>query len=129
MQQDYRVVGTIRASAVLTNAYVAATDIDAADNVSLYNQFILLIKFTIGSLTDLDIKVEFSHDGTTWYQETFENISGAESTESLGHHTYAATGNYVLAVPLKYNKIRVSAIGNGTVTSSLLQLDAFLGVQ
>ena len=113
----------------MTNAYVAATDIDAADNVSLYNQLILLIKFTIGSLTDLDIKVEFSHDGTTWYQETFENISGAESTESLGHHTYAATGNYVLAVPLKYNKIRVSAIGNGTVTSSLLQLDAFLGVQ
>lgn len=119
----------IRASAVLTNSYVAGTVISYATlSPSGYNQLNLLVAFTIGSLTDGRIKVEFSHDGTTYFQDTFEAISGTTSTLSLGEYVMAGTGNYVISVPIKFNYIKISAKGTGTVTNSLLVVDAVLGI-
>ncbi len=131
MQQDY-IIRSIRASAVLTTSYVAGTVIgptsDANDSVPSYNQMVLYVSFTIGSLTNGKIKVEFSHDGTTYYQETYSNVSAGVSTESLGDHTMAGTGNYRIPVPIKDNYVRISAIGTGTVTNSLMAILAVLGV-
>lgn len=123
--QKYTAPQVVRAAAILTNGYVAGTDIESTQQ---YNQAALLIAFTIGSLTDCDIKIEFSHDDTTYYQESFGTTSGAEDTLSAGHHTIAATGNYYYTFPIKARYIRVSAIGNGTVTSSSLALSLILGV-
>jgi len=127
--QDYYFVGTIRAAAILTGSYVAATTITPNDNCQRFNQLILYIDFTKGSLTDCDIKVEFSHDNSAFYQETFSSISGDTSTETAGIHTIAATGKFRIAIPIKDNYIKVSAIGNGTTTNSSLKIDAVLGVQ
>lgn len=119
---------TVREAAILTNSYVAGTIIGPNDNFDSYNQLNLAISFTIGSLTDCDIKAEYSLDGITYFQETFASFaSNSESTEALGHHTYAATGEYTLSLPVKWRYCKISAIGNGTVTDSSLAITAILG--
>jgi len=120
----------VRAAAILTNAYVAAGTVLNYSNANpaLRNQLNLLVKFTKGSLTSASIKVEFSHDGVTYYQDTFESVSGGESTISNGVYTMTASGNYVISIPIKFSYIKVSAIGTGTVTSSELTIDAIVGV-
>lgn len=107
-----------RAAAILTNGYVASAAID----VSTSNQVIFFINFTIGSLTDADLKVEFSPDGTNWYQETYAVISGDTSAETLGIHTYGASGAFRLPIEVAEKYIRISAIGNGTVTNSSMTI-------
>lgn len=119
----------IRAAAILTGAYVAGTVLSYANaNPALRNQLNILAAFTIGSLTDAQIKVEYSHDGTTYYQETFEAVSATTSTLSLGVYKLSATGNYVISIPIKASYIKISAIGTGVVTGSSLKLDAVIGV-
>lgn len=123
--QDYKYVGSIRAAAILTNSYVAATVISDTEK---YNQLVLGIYFTKGSLTTLEIKIEFSLDGTTYLQETFASISDGTELNALGEHQIGATGNYTLLIPIKYPFIKISAKGTGTVTDSVLSIDAALGV-
>jgi len=120
---DY-VFKAIRAAAILTNAYVAGTVIDAGAHI---NQLVVYADFTIGSLTDAQIKVEFSHDNSDYYQETFDSISGGTNTESAGVHKLTATGKYRIAIPVKDRFIKISSIGTGTVTSSSLKIDAIVG--
>lgn len=129
----YQVNATpIRRSTVLTNGYVAASDIFIKD--APHNQLILYVDFTKGSLTTAEIKVEFSATGEsdTWYQETNEVITTAANlataANSVKIHQFAATGKYRLAIPIKDQYIRVSANGTGTVTNSLMAISAFTGV-
>ena len=118
----------VRASAVLTTSYVAGNIISYKNaNPSKANQLIIYADFTIGSLTDAQLKVEFSHDGTAYYQESFSSISSTTDTLSLGVHKMAGTGKFRIAIPIKDNYIKISAIGTGTVTNSLLTLDAIIG--
>jgi len=121
--QDYA-RKTIRTAAILTNSYVAGTTIEQARQ---YSQIVLLVSFTIGSLTSAELKVEFSPDNTTFYQETFEALSGGTGTLSLGEHTMAATGNYRIAIPARDNFVKISAKGTGTVTSSTITIEAVVG--
>lgn len=107
-----------RAAAILTNGYVTADAVDVRSN----SQVIFFITFTKGSLTDLDLKVEFSPDNTTWVQETGSLLSGDTSTETNIVHTYSATGSYRLPIEVAAEYIRISAIGNGTVTGSSLAI-------
>ena len=134
MELKYQKKATIRSSAVLTGSYVAATvvgpeglapDIDPVNN----NQLGLLVNFTIGDLTSAELKVEFSDDGSTYYQETASSVSGDTSTETLVEHSFASTGNYRLLIPIVDRYIKVSVKGTGTVTSSLMDLEAIIGVR
>lgn len=126
-QQDY-VLQSIRTAAILTTSYVAGTVISYDNaNPALRNQLNLLVSFTVGSLTSAEIKVEYSHDGTTYFQDTFESISGGTSTLSLGNYTFSSTGNYVISIPIKFSYIKISSKGTGTVTSSSLKIDAVIG--
>lgn len=122
---------SVRSSAILTTSYVAGTVLGPAHNLDAHNQVNLLINFTIGSLTSLEIKIEFSNDGDvtspTYGQETFQVISGGTSTETLGIHQYTASGTYVLSIPVKWRYMKISAKGTGTVTGSLLDITAILG--
>lgn len=123
-QNDY-VQKAVRTAAILTNSYVAGTVLENTHN---YNQLIVLVDFTKGSLTSGEIKVEFSPDGTTYYQETFQAVSAGVATESLGTHTFAATGKYRISIPVKDKYIKISANGTGTVTSSEMAVVALLGI-
>lgn len=125
MNYKYQIV---RDAAILTNSYVAGTVLDYSNvNPSDNNQLIVYFAFTKGSLTSAELKFEFSHDGVTYYQETFSSVSGGTSTDSVGVHTYTASGNYRIAIPIKDNYIKISVNGTGTVTSSSAAIAATLG--
>ena len=117
---------TVRSAAILTTSYVAGTVIS---NVAHNDQLMLYISFTIGSLTSLQLKIEFSYDGVTYYQETNGSGSGQTITQTLAEHTWAATGNYRIPVPIKDRYIKISAKGTGTVTNSSLTIIALTAQQ
>jgi len=123
-KQDYKFYN-VRAAAILTGSYVAGTVIEETHNL---NQLIIYADFTVGELTDCDIKVEFSPDNNSFYQDSSEAIASGESTVSAKHYTLSATGKYRLALPIKDRYIKISATGNGTVTSSSLTIDAVVGI-
>jgi len=122
---DYK-LKSVRSAAILTNSYVAGTTIE---NVHDMNQLNILVSFTIGSLTTGDIKVEFSHDNTTFYQQATISVSSGVITTSLANYAFGATGNYTLDIPIQARFIKISAKGTGTVTSSTMTIDATVGVR
>jgi len=122
---------TIRASAILTNAYVTGTVLGGNGGSSNgepveYSQIILYVGFTKGSLTSASVKIEYSEDGINYFQETFSSVSGGESTETLGVHTISSSGNYTISASINYRYVKVSAVGTGTVTGSALSVGAVL---
>jgi hypothetical protein len=125
--QDF-ITQNVRTSAILTTGYVAGTVIGplAGDPVNK-NQLTLLVDFTIGSLTTAEIKIEFSTDGSNYYQEVTETVSGGIVSVNQAYRQLGATGQYRIALPIKESYIRVSAKGTGTVTSSLMAIKAILG--
>lgn len=114
----------LRAAAILTNAFVDSSSI-ATDNE---NQLVLLVDATLGSLASIEIRVEFSDDDATWYQETFGLISGTTDSLNLGEHAITVDGLYRIPIPLMDNFVRVGAQGTGTVTGSSLTIDGVIGV-
>ena len=127
---------TLRSSAILTGSYVAAdilgpqgksTPLDPVEN----NQLVVLIALTLGSLTSAEVKVEFSDDGSTYYQETGSSVdvSTGLSTDAVIAHTYSATGNYSILIPIVDSDTKVSVKRIGTVTSALMAVDAILAVR
>lgn len=120
-------VKIIRASLILTASYVAGT---VLTDVERYNQLILALKYTKGSLTSFQVKVEFSYDGVNFFQQTFLAVSGAVSTGAVGSYTFApaASANFQLEIPIKAHSIKVSVKGTGTMTNSLLEVKGVLGI-
>lgn len=118
----------IRSAAILTGSYVAGTVLGPTNgNPSQYNQLTLLVNFTIGSLTTAELIIEFSHDGTTYYNETVSTVTGSQSVDTELNHQFNATGQYRIQVPINDNYIKVSVKGTGTATSSSMTIDAILG--
>lgn len=72
--------------------------------------------------------MEFTYKSDTWYQETFENQATGTRNCYAGEYNFepAASTNFVLALPIKFNLIKVSAKGTGDTTDSALQLYAVL---
>ena len=131
---DY-ILRPVRSAAILTNSYVAGITLGAETTTTLsqpneYNQLMLYISFTKGSLTSAEIKVEFSTDNSTYYQETGEKIDTATgiATDAVLEHQISATGNYRLAIPCTDRYIKISAKGTGTTTNSSLKIEAALGM-
>ena len=125
---------SLRASAVLTGTYVAADvlgqqGVGTMSDVVSNNQLVLYVAFTLGNLTSAQIKVEFSDDGVTYYQESSESVSAGVSTVSLEARTLSATGNYRIPVSIADRYIRVSAKGTGDTTNSLMAIAATLSVR
>jgi len=117
---------TVRDSAVLTDTYVAGTVINLTDGG--FNQLVIYPSFTIGSLTSAEIKVEFSKDGTTYHQETLEEPTSASGTITAyaAEHKLGSTYNPRIPVPIHSGEthIKISAKGTGTMTNSLLAINA-----
>jgi hypothetical protein len=118
----------------LTTSYVAGTVLGTEvaspiDDAVRYNQLVLNVAFTKGSLTSAEIKVEYSDDNTTFYQEIGASITGGTETDTLLEHTIGATGNYAIPIEIAAKYIRISAKGTGTVTSSEMTINAVLAVR
>ncbi len=135
MPQIDSVFKNIRASLILTNSYVAATLLGGSGgrpNPREYNQMVLDIDFTLGSLTDALIKIEFAPyvAAAAFYQECDEvsSVSAGVDTKSVNTvvHKLTATGKYRLLIPICDEVIKVSVLGEGTVTSSLMAIEAGL---
>lgn len=124
----------VRTSTVLTTGYVTGQILGLgtkeSGTVNLNNQLILYIHFTIGSLTTAEVIVEFSNDGlTNWVQETYDDIAASTgiSTERLMTRSFAASGNFRIPIQMNDQYVRVSTKGTGTVTGSLMAIDAIIG--
>ncbi len=115
----------LRDAAVLTNAYVAAAVINDCQQ---YNQAIIGIDFTIGSLTSLEVKVEYGADNTTpnLYQDSVSSVSGGITSVSTNLYTFTATGKFALRIPISTRFLKISFHGTGTLTNSSLAADLFL---
>lgn len=126
----YQSAGTIRDAAILTDAYVVSKTFGVADAEEQgINQdaveLVLDIDFTIGSLTDCYLKIEYSDNGTDWFQHTSLSTVAGIGTVSAFVARLAASIKGSLSIPMiKHPFLRVSAIGNGTVAGSLLAISA-----
>lgn len=134
MNQNYTEIKELRASAVLTTSYVAATvhgpqGGSTANDPVENNQLVLLIELTLGSLTSVEVKVEFSDDNSTYYQETASLITAGTSADSPLIHQFDEDGNYRLPIPLVDRNIKVSVKGTGTVTNSLVSVKSVLAIR
>lgn len=126
----------LRPSTVLTNSYVPLPvlgEYDANNDLigqpHLNNQLILYVNLTLGSLTTAELIVEFSDDGINWVQETLDNINLTTGviTEQPSIRTFAASGKYRIPIKINDEHIRVSVHGTGTVSGSLMSVDAIIG--
>nr|QGH72388.1 MAG: hypothetical protein [Podoviridae sp. ctka020] len=113
----------VRSSAVLTTSYVVGNKVTADGNV---NQLVLSVNFTKGSLTSGEIKVELSYDDTDYLREQNASVSSGTSTLSDNEYTFTTTGKKQILIPLAGAAyIKVYAKGTGTVTDSLMAIDAY----
>jgi len=111
--------GLMRASAPLTTSYVAGAPIDVED----FGMLVLLVKYTMGtgeSANSVVLKVEFSADGTNFYQQT-NNAATAE----LREYTFTAQsgpGTYdsiAIVLPVAaVTRVRVSAKEKGVASNA-----------
>lgn len=113
----------VRTTAVLTDTYVAGTVISPVDS---FNQLLVYVKFTKSGASSGQIKIEFSDDGTNYYQETFSAISAWISTDTLWEHTLSTSGSYRIAVPIKDKYIKISSKVTWTVTTTDMLITAIL---
>lgn len=120
----YSGVFTIRDAAILTNAEV---DTDILVETENYRGIKLDAFFTLGSLTDVRIRMYTSDDGTNWVAEpSLADTSGVILVNS-DYYKITADKNIFLTfqnVAAKY--IKFTAEGTGTVTGSSLKLNAKL---
>ena len=86
-------IGTAAIPITLAAAYADAKSgrmpIADANNLTLY------VGYTMGTAEDtnsIQLKIEFSDDGTTWYRKTNEADSTGTTTDTLQEYTFAATG-------------------------------------
>lgn len=113
----------IRASAILTTGYVAT----AARLIDRKNQLNLLVAYTKGSSTGVDIKIQFSDDKTTWYEENSTALASGVLTHTVYAHRFTVAGNYVISVPITHRWYRVSVQAISDATGTLLAIQEEVG--
>ncbi len=91
------------------------------------DMIVLECLYTEGSLTSLEIKVEFSYDGTNYGQEQNASTSGGTTTLTPNEFTTTTTGNFHVTIPKNgAGYMKVYAKGTGTTTNSSLAINAYL---
>lgn len=115
---------TIRAATILTTSYV----VSATRAVGNKTQLMLLCSFTKGSSDGFQLKVEFSEDNSTWYQETDQSLANSVLTHTVIEHTLVETANYVLCIPILTTFYRVSAKAITDETDTSLSIIEVVGI-
>ena len=113
----------IRASAILTNAYVAGAVIGDGTE---YNALDLEIDFTKGSLTSVKFKIEVRND-VNYYQQQSESASAGTITVKPVERVIDTEGRSAfLVTPIRAKYVKVSIIGVGTLTASAAAIKGYL---
>jgi hypothetical protein len=108
---------TVREAAALTTSYVASDSF----NIEGANQLQLLVSFTKGNSDGCRLKIEFSQDGTDWYQESM--VSEFPSVNDVKHTPIARkiqdSANLIISIPVSasFSRVSAQAITSGTGTS------------
>lgn len=125
VENDNAVIETVRNEAELTTSYESEIPI----NISGCNQVQLFVAFTIGSLTDAKVKLEYSNDGSSYYQESMVEEFPALGiiTQKIFERKITASGNYIFSVPVLGRWLRVSVKGTGTTTGSSIAIKSCKG--
>lgn len=112
----------VRASSVLTGSYVAGTVFSSDE----HNTLGVLVKYTKGDETYVEIKIESSIDnGTTYGQQSTETVTAGVIEVDLATRRFDATGNYwVVVTPIKAGQIKISSRASGGTPTGTLALDA-----
>lgn len=143
-QQEYKSF-LVRNSTILAAGYVAGyviglglTDANGTrivDDLDSMNSVSLLCDFTVGSLTNAAILVEFSDDNVNWFKATRDSWAAGINSPVSAFIQLTLTDKYLFNLNemffsggnIKAKYIRVSASAVGTVTSSLLKVTALIG--
>ncbi len=120
----------MRAALALTNSYVAGTQVDTEKALGAT----IIVDYTKGSSTSIEIKVELSPEDTdtaAGSSEWAQTLDPADGT--LREWTFAATGKFAIELPesggvLAAKKLQVSVKCTGTVTSSTTQVQVLTHV-
>lgn len=108
---------TVREAAALTTSYVSSDSF----NIQGANQLQLLVSFTKGDSAGCRLKIEFSEDESTWYQESM--VSEFPSVNDVKHTPITRkiedSANLLISVPISasFFLINAKAITSGTGTS------------
>jgi len=120
--QNNLVLKSLHVPVVLTTSYVTSEIM----NIQGANQVQLLVCFTRGNSAGCRLRVDFSEDRLTWYQESMvsEFPSANDVEHSLVTRRIDETGNYAISIPVSasYMKVSFQAIDSGE--NSLLSIKA-----
>lgn len=123
---------TTRAAAILTTSYVGATSI--ADPYA--SQANCLVSMTLGSLTTIEVKAQFSQNDSTWFDElerqspTVTAASGIDQSIGLAYpkiYQFNDSADVLISTPLLGRYFRLAIKGTGTVTSSSATIRCVVG--
>lgn len=117
LTQNNLVSKVIRMDSALTTSFV----VSEVMNIQGANQVQLLVSFVKGNSNGCRLRIEYSVDQISWYQESIYNeipLSN-EITHSAITRRIEETGSYVLSIPVSSCYIRVwaQAIDSGNNTS------------
>ena len=120
--QNNLVSKILRGSSALTTSFVETETM----NIQGANQVQLLISFIRGDSEGCRLKIEYSEDRVTWYQESM--VSEFPSLNEVEHGMITRkiedAGNYVLSIPVSSSYIKVSAQAINSGDSTLLSIKA-----
>jgi hypothetical protein len=115
---------TLLNGTTLTASYVASSELFYVQDYTETTHYIDYTPGTNGN--SLQYKIEFSNDGSTWYNEPNEAVSGSTATVTVKDRTYTSTSGSAQRVPVismpvsdKFLRVLVketAAGGFGTVT-------------
>lgn len=83
---------SIRADAIVTNAYVGSTTVDLMS----YTSVTIYAVVTMTQATTISLKFQWSHDGSNWFDETVE-VAGSPSGSELAYTPYSRVETISLA--------------------------------
>ena len=117
-----------------TNSYVFSSAVTLGIG-GTPNQMCIYPSITLGGLTSVQLKVQFSDDNVTWFDQSLDNVAGA--TIAAGVATVATNSferslvqSESIFVQLGLNRfLRIGYKGAGVVAGSLLTLNVTVGRQ
>lgn len=124
LAQDYIVYTLWPTSKSVNGAYQAGVLLGPDELVEEKNQLQLYVHVALAGGTGF-LKVEFSDDNITYYQETSSYIAAppgaATSIDRFIEHEFDTSGNYRIAIPIKdrYIKVSIKVTGAGEPVMSV----------
>ena len=111
---------TVREEAILTTSYVASAGI----YVKNADQLQLWVSFTKGSSDGCRLKIEYSEDDSTYFQETRYSLVANDFEHSVVARTILEAGNFIISLPIAANYVKISSHAISSGSGTLLAITA-----